>query len=542
MERMDYDFIVIGAGSAGCVVANRLTESGRHRVLLLEAGPSDRQAWVQIPIGYGKTFYDPRVNWMYLTEPVPGFGNRINYWPRGKVLGGSSSINALVYIRGQREDFDGWEALGNRGWGWKDILPAYRRIEDHAFGASDDHGSGGPLHVTDIAGEAHPLCKTFIRAGNDLGLPENRDFNGKSQEGVGLYQITTRDGLRMSSARAFLRPAMGRPNLCVETMAQATRIRFEGARAVGVDYLLRGAQRHVRARHGIVLSAGTVNSPQLLQLSGVGPVDLLKSRGIDVVCERSAVGRHLQDHLCYDHVYRARQPTLNDDLYPWWGKAKAAMRYAFFRAGPLALSVNQAGGFLRTRPELSRPNLQLYFMPLSYEKAAPGKRALMKPDPFPGFVMSASPCRPTSRGHLEIRSADPLAAPAIYPNYLSTEQDVAELLAGARFLRRLASTPALSAVIAEELKPGAGAASDDDLIADIRARSYSVFHPSGTCRMGPEPASAVVDERLRVHSVAGLRVIDASIFPTVPSGNINGPSIMVGARGVDLLLEDIAAA
>ena len=535
---MEYDFIVVGAGSAGCVVANRLTESGRHRVLLLEAGPSDRQPWIQIPIGYGKTFYNPRVNWMYMTEPVPGFGDRTNYWPRGKVLGGSSSINAMVYIRGQPEDFDAWEALGNRGWGWKNILAVYRLIEDHAFGESEDHGAGGALHVTDITSEAHPLCSAFIAAANALGLPPNRDFNGKSQEGVGYYQITTRDGLRMSSSRAFLRPAMGRPNLKVETMAQATRIRFEGVRATSVDYLRHGMAQQASARRGIVLCAGAVNSPQLLQLSGIGHAAFLKSRGIDVVCDRGAVGQNLQDHLCYDHVYRARQPTLNDELFTLWGKAKAAMRYALFRKGPLALSVNQAGGFLRTRPELSRPDLQLYFMPLSYEKAEPGKRALLKPDPFPGFVMSASPCRPTSRGHLEIRSNDPLASPVIYPNYLSTDHDVEELLAGARYLRRLAATSALAPIVAEELKPGAAAATDDDLIADIRSRSYSVFHPCGTCRMGPDPGTTVVDERLRVHGIDGLRVIDASIFPTIPSGNLNGPSIAVGARGVDLLLED----
>ena len=536
---MDYDFIVIGAGSAGCVVASRLTEDGRHRVLLLEAGPSDRRIWVQIPMGYGKTFYDRHVNWMYHTEPVPGLANRVNYWPRGKILGGSSSINAMVYFRGQKEDFDEWEALGNRGWAWKHVLRYYRKIEDHALGESDDHGAHGPLHVTDISREAHPLCQAFIRAGEETGLPFNRDLNGKSQEGVGLYQITTRNGMRLSSARAFLWPAMRRANLRVETMAQATRIVFEGGRAVEVEYLQHGQRKKARAGREIILSAGSVNSPQLLQLSGVGPADLLKSRGIDVVCDRAAVGQNLQDHLCYDHIYRSRQPTLNNELYPWWGKLKAGLRYALFRRGPLALSINQAGGFCRTRRDLPRPNFQLYFSPLSYEKTPPGTRALMKPDPFPGFAMSASPCRPTSRGYLQIRSANPLEAPAIHPNYLSTNHDIAELLAGARFLRRLAATEALASVIAEELKPGPATARDEELIEDIRARSYSVFHPVGTCRMGPDPASSVVDHRLRMHGIEGLRVIDASIFPTVLSGNINGPCIMVGAKGADLVLEDM---
>jgi choline dehydrogenase len=536
---MDYDFIVIGAGSAGCVVASRLSESGRHRVLLLEAGPSDRRLWVQIPIGYGKTFYDPRVNWMYRTEPIPGFGDRINYWPRGKLLGGSSSVNAMVYVRGQAADFDEWEALGNPGWGWRDVLPVYKRIEDHTFGASEEHGAGGPLHVSEASDQAHPLCQAFFLAADELGLPFNRDLNGKSQEGVGHYHFTIHDGFRLSAARAFLWPAMRRSNLRVETMAQATRIVFEGKRAVAVEYVQRGERKQARAGREIILCGGTVNSPQLLQLSGIGPAPLLKSLGIKVVCERAAVGQNLQDHLCYDHVYRAKQPTLNDELYPWWGKVAAALRYIAFRRGPLSLSVNQAGGFFRGGPEQPRPNLQLYFSPLSYERTPPGVRALTKPDPFSGFLLSVSPCRPTSRGYLQIRSADAFEAPAIHPNYLSTNSDVAELLTGARFLRRLGATRALSAVIAEEMKPGPATTSDEALISDIRARSYSVFHPVGTCGMGPDPGTSVVDARLRVHGIGGLRVIDASIFPAVPSGNINAPCIMTGAKGADLILQEL---
>jgi choline dehydrogenase len=536
---MDYDFIVIGAGSAGSVVASRLSEGGRHRVLLLEAGPSDRRLWVQIPIGYGKTFYDPRVNWMYRTEPIPGFGQRTNYWPRGKLLGGSSSINAMVYIRGQAADFDEWEALGNPGWGWRDVLPYYKRIEDHVHGASEEHGAGGPLHVSEASDQAHPLCQAFFRASKEAGLTFNPDLNGKSQEGVGHYHFTIRNGFRLSAARAFLWPAMRRTNLRVETMAQVSRIVFEGGRAVAVEYTHQGMRKRVQARGEIILSAGAVNSPQLLQLSGVGPAPLLRSLGIDVVCDRPAVGQNLQDHLCYDHVYRSRQPTLNDQLYPWWGKVAAALQYAAFRRGPLSLSVNQAGGFFRGGPEPSRPNIQLYFSPLSYERTPPGVRALTRPDPFSGFLMSVSPCRPTSRGHLQIRSADPLEAPAIQPNSLSTNSDVAELLTGARFLRRLAATQALSSVIAEELKPGPAVISDEALIDDIRSRSYSVFHPAGTCRMGADPATSVVDQRLRVHGMGGLRVIDASIFPTVPSGNINAPCIMTGAKGADLILQEL---
>ena len=536
---MDYDFIVIGAGSAGSVVASRLSEDGHHRVLLLEAGPSDRRLWVQIPIGYGKTFYDPRVNWMYRTEPIPAFGGRVNYVPRGKLLGGSSSINAMVYIRGQAADFDEWEAQGNPGWGWRDVLAQYKRIEDHCLGPSEEHGAGGPLHVSEASQEAHPLCQAFFRAGAEAGLSFNRDLNGKSQEGVGYYHFTIRDGLRMSAARAFLWPAMGRKNLRVETTALATRIAVEGGRAVAVEYTRNGVRQRAEARREIILSAGAINSPQLLQLSGIGPAVLLKSLGIDVVCDRPAVGQNLQDHLCYDHVYRSRVPTLNDELNPWWGKVAAALRYAAFRRGPLSLSVNQAGGFFRSGPEQSRPNIQLYFSPLSYERTPPGVRALTKPDPFSGFLLSVSPCRPTSRGHLQIRSPNPGDAPAIHPNYLSTNSDIAELLIGARFLRRLASTEALGKVIDEELKPGPGTVTDEALIEDIRARSYSVFHPVGTCRMGPNPWDSVVDSRLRVHGVGGLRVIDASIFPTVPSGNINGPCMMTGAKGADLILQEL---
>src|SRR5579872_2559935 len=444
---MDYDFIVIGAGSAGSVVASRLSEGGRHRVLLLEAGPSDRRIWVQIPIGYGKTFYDPRVNWMYKTEPVPGFGGRINYVPRGKLLGGSSSINAMVYIRGQAADFDEWEAQGNPGWGWRDVLAHYKRIEDHFLGASETHGAGGPLHISDASDQAHPLCQAFFRAGEEMGLSFNRDLNGGSPEGVGYYHFTIRNGFRLSASRAFLWPAMRRGNLRVETRSLATRIVIEGGRAVGVEYVRDGVRMRAGARREVILSGGAINSPQLLQLSGIGPAPHLKSLGIEVVCDRPAVGQHLQDHLCYDHAYRSRQPTLNHELYPWWGKVVAALRYVALRRGPLSLSVNQAGGFFRGGPDHSRPNLQLYFSPLSYERAPPGVRALSKPDPFSGFLMSVSPCRPSSRGHLELRSSDPHEAPAIHPNYLSTNSDVAELLTGARFLRKLAATEALSSVI-----------------------------------------------------------------------------------------------
>src|SRR5262245_41837060 len=455
MDQETFDFIVVGAGSAGGAVAGRLTEDGRHRVLLLEAGPSDRRFWVQVPIGYGKTFYDPRVNWMYWSEPVPGFGGRVNYVPRGKVLGGSSSINAMVYSRGQAGDFHDWEALGNAGWGWRDVLPLYRRLEDHALGAGPYHGAGGPLRVTDISGVVHPLARVFVEAGQEAGLPFSPDLNGASIEGIGFYQINTRDGFRMSASRAYLWPARRRPNLRIVTRALASRILFESRRAVGIEYRLRG--QTVVARDGtVVLAAGAINSPQLLQLSGIGPPEVLAACSIPVRHALPAVGRHLQDHLCYDHVYRSRRPSLNDALYPLSGKLRAGLQYLLTRRGPLSLSINQGGGFFRSRPELPRPDIQLYFAALTYEHAPPGARPLMNPDPFPGFGTSVSPCRPTSEGHLQIRTADPAEPPLIQPNYLSTNADVEELLAGARFLRKLAQTPALAAVVDAELKPGPG--------------------------------------------------------------------------------------
>jgi choline dehydrogenase len=342
----------------------------------------------------------------------------------------------------------------------------------------------------------------------------------------------------MSAAHAYLRPARRRPHLRVETEALATRVLFDGKRAIGIAYEQHGRVHEARAGREIILAGGAINSPQLLQLSGVGPQEVLRDCGIEVLHHSPAIGRNLQDHLCFDHIYRSRAPSLNDDLYPWLGKVRAALQYIVARKGPLSLSLNQGGGFFRARPDSARPDIQLYFSPLTYEKAPPGVRALMRPDPFPGFILSASPCRPTSRGHLQIRSGDPRAAPLIHPNYLSTNHDVEELLAGARFLRRLAETPSLSAIIAEELKPGPAVRSDEDRVADIRARSYSVFHPVSTCRMGPDPAGCVVDHRLRVHGLGRLRVVDASIFPTVTSGNTNAPAIMVGEKGSDLVLAD----
>ena len=530
----EWDYIVVGAGSAGAVVAARLSESGRHRVLLLEAGPDDRQFWVRVPIGYGRTFYEPRVNWMYETEPVEGLGGRPSYWPRGKVLGGSSSINAMVYSRGQKSDFDEWEALGNPGWGWQDVLQTYRKLEDHDLGAGEWHGSGGPLHVTTIDRHAHPLSRLFITAAQEAGLAFNPDLNGATIEGAGLYQITTRNGFRESTASAYLRQR--RANLSIITNAQATRIIFAQRKAVGVAYQQGGTMREARASREVILSAGAIGSPHLLQLSGIGPASMLKRHGIDVVSANDAVGHNLQDHLCYDFTYMSRAPSLNTVLRPWHGKLWAGLQYILWRSGPLSLSLNQGGGYYRSDPSRTAPDIQLYFSPLTYEKAPPKTRPLMNPDPFPGFCTSISPCKPKSAGHLELKSSDWRTYPAIHPNYLSEPEDLATMVTGARFLRQLGDAPSFAAVIETELKPGSAVASDADFARDIRERAYSVFHPVGSCRMGPDPSSSVVDPRLRVHGVAGLRVIDASIFPTITSGNTNAPSIMVGERGAEFVL------
>ncbi|MGH7100792.1 MAG: GMC family oxidoreductase [Acetobacteraceae bacterium] len=538
----EYDYIIIGGGSAGGTLAGRLTEAAQRTVLLLEAGGSDRKLWVQLPIGYGKSFYDPAVNWMYYTEPDSGLDERRGYWPRGKVLGGSSSINAMVYMRGLPGDFDDWAELGNPGWGWRDVLPYFVKAEDYRTGDDGLHGTGGPLTVSDVSRECHPLCERFFSACRNAGWSCRGDLNGAETEGVGYYRITARGGLRMSAARAYLRPAAGRRNLDVVLGAQASRILFAAGRAVGVAYNRGGHREEARARREIILAAGAVNSPQLLQLSGIGPADLLARFGIPLIVERAAVGMHLQDHLCIDHLYRSQVRTLNQELGTWRGRIGAALRYAALRRGPLSISVNQAGGLVRSDPGRNRPNMQLYFSPVSYTRARPGRRALLQPDRFPGFLLGAQPCRPTSRGKIRIRSANPSVPPEILPNSLATEHDRNELLAAAKLLRRLAAEPPLAGIVAKELQPGSAVQTDEELLADVRQRAATVFHPVGTCRMGPDAATAVVDHRLKVHGVSGLRVIDASVFPTITSANTNAPTIMLAEKGADLIITDEAAA
>jgi len=541
---MEFDYVVVGGGSAGAVVAARLSESGRYSVLLLEAGAHDRRLWAQIPIGYAKLYNDPTHNWMYWSEPEPGLDGRRIYIPRGRILGGSSAINAMVYSRGQPADFDAWEAEGNRGWGWAEVLRTYRKLEDHALGASAWHGAGGPLHITDAADRAHPTCRHFFQAAEALGLRVTQDLNGADNEGVGeavgYYQTTTRGGWRLSAAKAYLRPARGRKNLAVETGARATRLLLEGSRATGVEYRRGEKTLQALARREVILAAGSIGSAQLLLLSGIGPAEDLKALGIEVRHHSPLVGRQLQDHSGFDIYYRSRVATLNNQLASLWGQARAGLQFALTRKGPLSGSLNHAGGFVRSTAARNRANMQLYFCPLAFEKPKHGSIQLVKVEPEPVFSLSASPCRPASRGWLKLRSADPGEAPAIQLGLLTEEADRQEAIEGFRVMRRLAAAPGLAEIVEAERKPGPAVESDTEVLAYIRENAYSIFHPVGTCRMAPDPANGVVDPRLRVHGLQGLRVIDAAIFPAVPSGNTNAPAIMVGERGAAMVLEDAA--
>lgn len=533
-EDSTHDFVVVGAGTAGCALAARLSENGRHSVLLLEAGPKDDYLWIHIPIGYGKTMFHPVYNWRFETEPDPGMNGRRIYWPRGRCLGGSSSINGLIYIRGQHEDYDHWAGLGNDGWAWKDVLPYFRKLESNSRGASELHGADGPIACSDIRGR-HELIEALIAGAGSLGVPRNDDFNGERQEGVGYYQLFTRKGWRSSTAVAYLKPARGRPNLRVQTDAHATRVLFEGTRATGVEYRQHGRLKVARAGREVILAAGALQSPQLLQLSGVGPADLLREHSIAVVADRPGVGENLQDHLQLRLVFKCTKAiTTNDDLASWWRSAKIGLQWLLLREGPLAIGINQGGLFTRVLPESSRPDIQFHIATLSADLAG------AKPHPFSGFTLSVCQLRPGSRGTVRIKSADPFEAPAMVPNYLSTEDDRRCAVEAVKFARRLAATPEVAPYVREEYKPGPGVASDAEILDWCRGNGATIFHPSGTCRMGSD-AMAVVDSGLRVAGVSGLRVVDCSVMPTLVSGNTNAPVAMIAERASDLILADAAA-
>jgi choline dehydrogenase len=533
-----FDFIIVGAGSAGCVLANRLTADGRYRVLLLEAGGTHKRFFVGMPAGLGELYYDQSLNWCYETEPDQQMAGRTDFWPRGKILGGSSSINGMVYIRGQREDFDAWANLGNTGWGYHDVLPYFRMSEDNDAGADEYRGRGGPWKVSSIAGREQNVVKLAMDSARAQGWRDNPDFNGADQEGVGLYQFSFRKGRRTSSATAFLDPAMRRPNLTVESGALATRVLFEGKVAVGVEYRCKGRTVQAVADREVIISGGTVNSPLLLQQSGVGPGALLKYHGIDVVHDSPAVGENLQDHVYTGLIFRTSVPTLNDGINSWPKLLLAGMRYALAKSGPLTFGINQGGAFVRTRAAESRPDTQLYFIPLSFQAPPDGQRRGLRAHDFSGFTINASPCRPESRGHVRIRSADPEAPPIIHRNYLATENDVRVMVDSLKLVDRISRTAPLSDVIEERLFLPDGQLSDSQLERWARQTGRTTYHPTSTCTMGVDPAMSVVDPRLRVHGVDRLRVIDASIMPLIVSGNTNAAATMIGEKGAALVLAD----
>ncbi|MFD1157218.1 GMC family oxidoreductase [Roseovarius aestuarii] len=538
MTASEFDFIIIGAGSAGCVLADRLTANGNNKVLLIEAGGSDAKFWIKVPLGYGMTYADPKLNWGYNTQPDPGLKSRSIYWPRGKVIGGSSSINAMTYVRGLPQDFQDWETSGATGWGWDNVRRTYERLETSSElspdGVPQKYGSGS-LWVSDLSDQMNPFSRRFLQAANDLGWPITENMNGARPEGLSPYRSNVRNGRRWSAADAFLRPARRRRNLKVVTGALVEKLVIKEGRATSVRYKLGNQTMIAHAIREVIVSAGAINSPQLLQLSGIGPAEHLRAHGIEVHQDLGEVGKGLQDHLAISYHFRATEPTLNNILGNRRGQLLAGLKYMLTRRGPLAVPVNQVGGFLRTDRTKNTPDVQLFCNPATYSTRETGKVVI---DRVPGFLLSAQPCRPTSRGSVRIQSAKVADAPVIEPNSLATESDRDMVLRAGRLLRELALSPTLAGVTKERKSPDLIRMDDDEMRDDFRARASTVFHPTCTCRMGRSAADSVLDARLRVHGVRGLRVVDASAFPNITSGNTNAPTMMLALRAADLILED----
>jgi len=528
MNDQVFDYIIIGAGSAGCVLANRLSADPGNRVLLLEAGGRDWNPWIHIPVGYFKTMHNPVTDWCYRTEPDRGINNRRLQWPRGKVLGGSSSLNGLLYVRGQRQDYDQWAAQGNAGWSYADVLPYFKKSEDQQRGENAYHGVGGPQKVSDLR-LRRSIADYFIKAANDIGIPSNPDYNGATQEGVGYFQQTAYKGFRWSTARGFLRPARKRKNLTIITRAHVSKLLIDGNITKGVEYLKKGISSQALCRKEVILSSGAIGSPQILQLSGLGPRKVLEKAGIPVILEMPGVGRNLQDHLQIRLVFKTSEPTLNDELNSFVKRMRVGLQYVLTRTGPLTLAASQIAIFTKTDASLSRPDIQFHMQPLSADKPGDGVH------PFSAFTSSVCQLRPYSRGYIEIQSDDPMQHPLIQPNYLSDERDQKVAIEALKIARRIASAPSLAKYVIDEYVPGQQHRTDREILSAVRDCSQTIYHPVGTCKMGGDD-TAVVDAQLRVHGIRNLRVVDASIMPEIVSGNTNAPTIMIAEKAADMIL------